>query len=245
MELKEIKKAFREVLDYNEGFRELNRYEFRCSEVWHCLRRHWLEKNHPKTAVEPDSIGKNKFMLGNAIHLWVQTVLHDEGIMGDIEIEADVYRLFEYDQAPLKIEVSGHVDILYPNGLIELKSASKWAFKRRVDEGKAQKHHIYQANWMAWLLELPEFYIVYINKEADSKIPETFLIFKFETDSIMARNSLERLFHVAKCLDIEKPEDVKLALPHTKFTWECGYCGMRDKCKELGLRPSKKESASI
>jgi CRISPR/Cas system-associated exonuclease Cas4 (RecB family) len=224
----EFEAALYKILNANRGHRELSDHQFRASELYFCDLELYLMKVFPEDKL-PVKLGlKGTFMWGNAIHQFLQSELRIE--------EPDKFwgaeRNIELDFGD--IEISGHCDGLWlTDRLIEIKSANHWSFMHSVEDGYAKAHHMLQANFMASVLNTKLYTIVYVDRDASVKNDKIFAIFTYETDQEAAKHVISKMIHVYESVKRKEPPKP------TPYSWECQYCSMRKKCKELGLKPKK------
>lgn len=217
-----LTEALNNIIMSDEGYRDLERFEFRGSSAWKCDLSHYLMKLFPESIIKVKRGMKGVFMWGTAIHEYLQKRLELDDIERTISWKGK------------NVSLSAHCDgIFNGNRLVEFKSANHWAFQHRENEEAASPHHISQANLMAFLMEIPLFTIIYIDKGCSSKYDTVMNQFTYKTDNAAGREMLDKLERIGHNLKIS------ISPTPNPLSWECRYCDVREKCKALGLKPSK------
>lgn len=201
----EIKKAIIEALKYN-----VPKDEIYPSEIGKCYRQLWFFRNETLFIKPNNDIMDYGVTLHERIEKYFQQVLNCQ-----TEVSS------EMKIADLKL--SGRIDILCDNTVIELKTTIKQLTR------PLYQHMLQVASYSILLPQILEFYIVYINRQTGEIAP-----FKFTKNDLelYRRKVIEFIEQFAE--EIKKNDYKQVMKIEGDF---CNSCPFVQKCKfEGGLR---------
>lgn len=93
-----------------------------------CLRKLWFETNNQEAALPIDTETASKFILGDSVEVIVKEILRAGG--ANVHSEQDRVEINYGDFA-----VSGRIDFMVDDIVVEVKSINEWGFRRIVKRG--------------------------------------------------------------------------------------------------------------
>jgi hypothetical protein len=106
----------------------------------HCFRKLWYETNMPEKALPVDIHTASKFILGDTVEILVKSIFEHGGIKVHSEQERVEINRSTYT-------VSGRIDFMIDDVVVEVKSINDWGFSRIMKRGSyVDKSYIQELN---------------------------------------------------------------------------------------------------
>lgn len=182
---------------------------FYPSSVGQCIRKAYFEKLTPK--VFPVQMYKY-FVIGNLAHDWLQTKIFPDG---QHEVP---FRITEGD-----IIISGRIDTLYPDRILEYKSISRLDYVKT----KPKAEHVEQANIYMKATGIHKATIIYITKNEIDVV---------EHDIVYSEKLYKKTIAYFKRIYWYTSRKVEPKITKCGSPWSCEYC---KKAKEGDKAPPK------
>jgi hypothetical protein len=201
-----------------------------------CARQVWYKFYTPQDAEPISGAARFKFLYGDLIEELTLELVEAAGY----EVTARQER-FEVDIPDTDWKVSGRNDCIIDGYMVDVKSASKFAFQKYKTQGlndntdsfgyRAQLHFYYMGGLASGLLNHPEQYLLMVSKELGN------IQLVAQDNSYTSDRWIDQAREKAKALDNpnEPPERCFKPVPegksgNTKLGVECSYCEFRKKC---------------
>jgi len=158
--------------------------------------------------------GQLVFSLGHLIEQQIGDILGDELTDKQLEVKATIGQH----------EFIGHIDGIYNNTLIDVKSTNERSFKNYAIKKIIDLKYIYQAHIYMYALNKDKFEFIYYDKNT-SKLCSVMLYYdKIVIDKIKIK--YDNIFNASKPEDIQREYDIFGKVD----AWVCGYCGYKSQC---------------
>jgi CRISPR/Cas system-associated exonuclease Cas4 (RecB family) len=215
------------LLSQKKPDRETGHHPSECSAVidgkvvGRCQRQRYYKWIGEKETNPPDATSLGKMMMGTLIHDWAEKV-----VTGKLP-EAEIEKKIEANLPGLKYPVAGHIDILYDDTVIDIKTSFGRGMTNRESGAKyqgAKPEYILQVLIYMKILGLTKGCIPNIARDSYYR-----LSFEFTADQYpgWVDKAIERMKELEDFVsrkeipprDFDKDKD-----------WQCKYCSYSDHC---------------
>lgn len=194
----------------NDGNYVPDLHVFRISQIPYCSRAIYFSKVRPEEAKETSFKQKGRFLLGHLVHNFLEDKFKPYALSTEKTVK------YQYKD----ILLQGHIDIEFPNKVLDVKTVNERAFQYRLMDDKPSYHHYLQANTYAMINGSKFVSILYVSI-VDFAFVERILETSEHIFTAMCEKA-QMIYDHIKNKKTPKPDWVE--------DWECSYCDFSHIC---------------